>query len=791
MKNNNNKVIKKVSRLNMFKKKKLVTSKVFSIGNYLLSNVNKTPLSIAIKKILKLSFSRATGLTLRVRIVLKLWSMILKLNKNHGSLFTIKWLKACYVALQKSLAGDNLSSLRDLEKDLPLPRLINGLPTIIGPRDRALIKRNHKPVIIFWSSIFSVYRVLKAPYTLSVSTIISQFTGNFNSLLSYCKIAETKNVFMCLPNYDLWKSHVRLAPRNLLISRAASATNKESWNGLLSDIALIFCTDKFISIRENIFQYLKLLKENRYNTTQFYSRIKGAIDLFHLSEQTIISLKTKKSWGFELGQLAFKEEAAGKLRVFAIVDSLTQSVLTPLHDSLFDLLRIIPNDGTFDQEASIRRSQEKAVKYGCAYSFDLSAATDRLPVLLSASILDSLLIRGLGKVWKDLLVDRNYAIPSHKYETSYDKEFVRYQVGQPMGAKSSWAMLAITHHWILQFSSPLFILNKWEDKYEILGDDLVVFDSELAQRYLEVTKELGVTINLSKSIVSPNLPVFEFAKRTCIGEMNVSPIAFSQLLSSSLGERVGTFFNLVERGIITTCSTILTSISRDGSSLASYKNKMVITPVLAILGALCKQHKIPHRWLFESLVDPHNDEFDFSNDSLRIPINDSCKLIQRVVTTNSLPDSYPFSNEDVRSEMYSDYEPEFGNVIANTALAKAKALQADYDNLIRSQASKLVSNWESLTGLQKAQLIGWFEDILIGEDYEDLDDVIESIIEDDCFYYRHNLTIDHASKLLDKVERLEFKFKITSKERTLFNDDQSSVLLMLNKVTKGVKSHYY
>jgi hypothetical protein len=102
-----------------------------------------------------------------------------------------------------------------------------------------------------------------------------------------------------------------------------------------------------------------------------------------------------------------------------------------------------------------------------------------------------------------------------------------------------------------------------------------------------------------------------------------------------------------------------------------------------------------------------------------------------------------------------------------------------------------VNNWESLTGLQKAQLIGWFEDILIGEDYEDLDDVIESIIEDDCFYYRHNLTIDHASKLLDKVERLEFKFKITSKERTLFNDDQSSVLLMLNKVTKGVKSHYY
>jgi len=33
-----------------------------------------------------------------------------------------------------------------------------------------------------------------------------------------------------------------------------------------------------------------------------------------------------------LGQLALKEEAAGKIRVFAMVDIWTQSVLKPLHD---------------------------------------------------------------------------------------------------------------------------------------------------------------------------------------------------------------------------------------------------------------------------------------------------------------------------------------------------------------------------------------------------------------------------------------------------------------------------
>lgn len=29
----------------------------------------------------------------------------------------------------------------------------------------------------------------------------------------------------------------------------------------------------------------------------------------------------------------------------------------------------------------------------------------------------------------------------------------RYAVGQPMGGLSSWAGLAITHHWILQYCS--------------------------------------------------------------------------------------------------------------------------------------------------------------------------------------------------------------------------------------------------------------------------------------------------------------------------------------------------
>jgi len=91
-----------------------------------------------------------------------------------------------------------------------------------------------------------------------------------------------------------------------------------------------------------------------------------------------------------IGQLSLKEEAAGKVRVFAMVDIWTQSVLKPLHSWLFSLFEKLPNDGTHNQDAAFIRAQEKAVRYNQAYCYDLSAATDRLPIRLQVSILDSL-----------------------------------------------------------------------------------------------------------------------------------------------------------------------------------------------------------------------------------------------------------------------------------------------------------------------------------------------------------------------------------------------------------------
>lgn len=95
-----------------------------------------------------------------------------------------------------------------------------------------------------------------------------------------------------------------------------------------------------------------------------------------------------------LGKLSIKEEAAGKARVFAMADSITQSIMAPLSDWVFAKLKDIHMDGTFDQARPLTRLvklyQEGILSGVTFYSYDLSSATDRLPISLQEQILSQL-----------------------------------------------------------------------------------------------------------------------------------------------------------------------------------------------------------------------------------------------------------------------------------------------------------------------------------------------------------------------------------------------------------------
>jgi hypothetical protein len=72
------------------------------------------------------------------------------MRKHHGETYTVKYLKSSQLALFKAIAGNPFRTLRELEPDLPLPRLTaSGLPRFIPLEDRRAILSGNSATIRF------------------------------------------------------------------------------------------------------------------------------------------------------------------------------------------------------------------------------------------------------------------------------------------------------------------------------------------------------------------------------------------------------------------------------------------------------------------------------------------------------------------------------------------------------------------------------------------------------------------------------------------------------------------
>jgi len=198
-----------------------------------------------------------------------------------------------------------------------------------------------------------------------------------------------------------------------------------------------------------------------------------------------------------------------------MVDYWTQVALKPLHEWIFSVLREIPQDGTFDQMQPVKRLLKKVSPGTTIYSYDLSAATDRLPVFIQGLILVQIFGRHFAATWRALLCGRTYYLGAkHAKAAGLGSKGVnlRYAVGQPMGAFSSWAMLALTHHALVQFAAYRAGEAKWFDLYAILGDDVVIAGDGVAREYRRICEEVGLSIGIAKSLVAKD-KTLEFAKK--------------------------------------------------------------------------------------------------------------------------------------------------------------------------------------------------------------------------------------------------------------------------------------
>jgi len=228
----------------------------------------------------------------------------------------------------------------------------------------------------------------------------------------------------------------------------------------------------------------------------------------------IIFRKWKVLYPSPLRRLVSFGDKEYKVRIVGILDYFSQSALRPLHSYLYSVLRNIPQDVTFNQSAF----KEKALTWDTFSSVDLTAATDRFPIKLERAVLLGILPMTYVRAWEYIMIGLPF---------SYHNRLITYSVGNPMGAYSSFASFAVSHHYVLFYCCKELNIPFRSAKYFLLGDDIVIGDTRLATLYKEVILSLGLEFSKLKTYESNHF--FEFTKRLFWKGEEISPFPISAL----------------------------------------------------------------------------------------------------------------------------------------------------------------------------------------------------------------------------------------------------------------------
>jgi hypothetical protein len=484
--------------------------------------------------------------------------------RTQGEKGAVLHLKSCQVLLQQSIAGYKVADLTELKRRVS--RTKAGMPRIIPAGVRRRIREGDIQSLKLWMTLLGMYRILEFRGKLSFSTITDPGVDISDTYLERWETFLRNIFFPTLQKVFTPGSKVELPqPTPFPILKSGPQTVEDQVMGT-STVSTSFYSlvrsAKMWQANPGLKLALKELLQlwSDHNLRGIFPPIMERIGWassnnwhYYKSKPMDFSNSVQEGAASGLAKLGFKEEAAGKVRVFAMVDPFTQWVMRPIHLAIFTILRAIPMDGTFNQTRPVNRLRHLDPKDRWFYSIDLSAATDRLPIKLQVPVMERVFdwvefpnSKRAAQLWAELLVGRAYAV---KYPRPCDRGFdlpdgelpesVTYSVGQPMGALSSWAMLALTHHAIVHWAA-----HRAKDKYPkanipiafrdyaVLGDDIAILNKFVAREYLLVLKEIGVKAGLAKSIVSHGQFYVEFAKKFFVPSGRADMLPFKEVIAT-------------------------------------------------------------------------------------------------------------------------------------------------------------------------------------------------------------------------------------------------------------------
>jgi len=220
------------------------------------------------------------------------------LNKESGTSFLVGYLKESHRLMMKAVSGKP-------EECSTTPRVATrrGLPLIIPGALRLRIEAKETSIITLVLSILTIYRILHVPGVLKLNTITDKFSGILPTI---------PKVFIQTGLKRLRCYGYALIPSKELLSTVKAGPN--------SKIAVQGLTLDAYAFRENPWLLEKFEAVSRHTGPEIFDLLKSEISnltswtksLNHKDKSILSNLK--------LGRLAQKEEAAGKIRIFAITD---------------------------------------------------------------------------------------------------------------------------------------------------------------------------------------------------------------------------------------------------------------------------------------------------------------------------------------------------------------------------------------------------------------------------------------------------------------------------------------
>jgi hypothetical protein len=360
--------------------------------------------------------------------------------------------------------------------------------------------------------------------------------GTFGSLRAIALSGSLRSVIDLIQIYSEWKK-TKLDSQDVAKMRAsieAPPTDSSVWGSLLARAkAMMSNSDLFhrIDVDWPIPVLQNKMKADHMQRLIFdlctipnLKRYSSKLDLNHLLERGVGARFTPPlspllcEEDLIVGSVQVTPNPGLKTRYYGAPNVFLQRCLDPLKKGLGAVCQRLPWDCTFDQSKADKAIISRLRSGKKVYSVDMSSATDHFPWWWQNHVLGHLTGGGGRKLSTRMQVELlRTAITKGKWilnvtDSPDDECWITWTKGQPLGLGPSFFLFTISHGVLL------WVLSRtWENKFFVLGDDVVILDDALYEEYRHHLEAAEIPISEGKTYTSNRYASFAGKSYTASG----------------------------------------------------------------------------------------------------------------------------------------------------------------------------------------------------------------------------------------------------------------------------------